>query len=504
MPPGTSKSVPDRHEERLMKANREITSASLLNRREFLRLVAAGGAAMSLPRFALAAGAAPEATPPNVVIIFVDDLGYDDLGCFWTARPEPGYEKIETPHLDAMAAGGVRFTDFYVAASVCTPSRAALVTGCYPQRVGLAGPTLVLHPNSTIGISDDEVTIAELLKARGYATACIGKWHLGHLTPFLPTRHGFDRYYGIPYSNDMKPSVLMRDEAVIEQPVVQATLTERYTAEAIRFIKDNKDKPFFLYLPHTMPHTPLHISDKFKGKSRRGLYGDVVECLDWSVGRILDTLAELGLDKNTLVIFTSDNGPWLLRGKHGGKAHPLRAGKCTTYEGGMRVPCIMRWPGSIPAGSVCSEVATTMDLLPTVAGLAGAAVPQDRIIDGRNIRPLMTGAADAKSPHDAFYYYHKYTLQAVRSGKWKLMFRRTTSQEYPYRWPGMKKHGHKNEAIPDSLYDLEADIGETTNVIAEHPDVAQRLRDLADRMRADLGDSRTGHAGKNRRKPGSV
>jgi len=477
---------------------------SLLDRREFLRLLAAGGAAVPLARFAFGAEQVEQARPPNVVVIFVDDLGYDDLGCFWTPNQEPGYERIETPRLDAMAADGVRFTDFYVAASVCTPSRAALMTGCYAQRVGLAGPRLVLYPGSTIGINPDETTIAELLKARGYATACIGKWHLGHLPPFLPTRHGFDRYYGIPYSNDMKPTVLMRDEQVIEQPAVQETLTERYTNEAVEFITENKDRPFFLYLPHTMPHTPLHVSDTFKGKSKRGIYGDVVECLDWSAGRILDTLATLGLDDNTLVVFTSDNGPWLLRGKHGGKAQPLRSGKCTTYEGGMRVPCLMRWPGRIPAGTSCSEVATTMDLLPTLAGLAGAALPEDRIIDGKDIWPLMAGVNGAKSPHEAFCYYHRYTLEAVRSGKWKLMFERTTKQEFPYRWGGMKKQGHKDEIVPEALYDLEADIGETTNLITEHPDVARRLRELADTMRDDLGDSRTGRPGKNRREPGKT
>jgi arylsulfatase A-like enzyme len=302
----------------------------------------------------------------------------------------------------------------------------------------------------------------------------------------------------------MKPCILLRDEEIIEQPVVQKTLTERYTAESVKFIRDNRNGPFFLYLSHTMPHTPLHVSDTFKGKSKRGLYGDVVRCLDWSTGEILRALRKNGIDRNTLVVFTSDNGPWLLRGKHGGKAFPLRSGKCTTFEGGMRVPGIMRWPGHIPEGSVCPEIATTMDLLPTFARLAGGTVPDDRIIDGRDIWPLMAGIAGAKTPHEAFYYYKKDVLKAVRSGKWKLMVRRMTKEEYPYRWPGMARQGWKDEVIPEALYDLEADISETTNVIDKHPEVAKRLRQLLETMRADLGDWRTGRPGANRRPPGTL
>jgi len=422
---------------------------------------------------------------PNFVIIFTDDQGYNDLGCY-------GSPTIKTPHLDKMAAEGLKFTDFYVAASVCTPSRAALMTGCYPRRVSLPH---VLFPNTRIGINPDEITIAEILKGQGYATMCIGKWHLGHLPPFLPTRHGFAHYFGLPYSNDMRPETnprrypplpLIRDENIIEENPDQSRLTERYTDEAIRFISENKGRPFFLYLPHTMPHVPLYVSERFRGKSAGGLYGDVIECIDWSAGQILDTLARLGLADNTLVVFTTDNGPWLQRGKHGGSALPLRAGKGTMYEGGFRVPCIMRWPGRIPAGAVCSEMATTMDLLPTMARLAGTEPPSDRIIDGKDIWPLMAGAAGARSPHEAFYYYTGNNLRAVRSGEWKLVFEGTRRREVA------------------ALYNLEADIGETENVIAERPAVAVRLRALAEKIRDDIGDDRTKRPGKNCRPQGRI
>lgn len=441
-----------------------------LDRREFLALLAGGAAAASFPRLAFADP--PEGRKlPNIVIILTDDQGYQDAGCF-------GSPKIKTPRLDKMAKEGTRFTSFYVPAPVCTPSRAGLMTGCYPLRVGLPR---VLFPKSRTGINADETTMAEMLKTRGYATACIGKWHLGHLPPFLPTRHGFDRYYGIPYSNDMRPCPLMRGEKIIEQPAKQATLTERYTGEAVRFIAENKARPFFLYLPHTMPHVPLHVSERFKGKSERGLYGDVIECIDWSTGKILDALEEHGVDNNTLVIFTSDNGPWLVKGKNGGSALPLRGAKATVWEGGMRVLCIMRWPGRIPAGKVCDELATTMDLFPTIARLAGANVPRDRTIDGKDIWPLMAATAGAATPHEAFYYYAGNRLGAVRSGKWKLHFPR-----------GSRRKGKK--ARPPALYDLEADIGEKKNVAAEHADVVARLTKLAKEFDAALR--------KNRRPPG--
>ncbi|MEA3368267.1 MAG: sulfatase, partial [Planctomycetota bacterium] len=392
-----------------------------LTRRGFLRALgasAAGAALAGCTSAARRAGGAGTDRPMNVVIIFTDDQGYQDVGCF-------GSPLIRTPNLDRMAAEGARFTDFYVAASVCTPSRSALMTGCYPQRIHmnvqprLAGGQLrpggvVLFPNSPGGLHPNEVTLAEILKSRGYATACVGKWHLGHLPQFLPTRQGFDSYFGIPYSNDMRIKKdgkagppLMRGEKVVEHPANQATLTRRYTEEACRFIRASKDRPFFLYLPHTMPHLPLAASETFRGKSKRGFYGDVIEEIDWSVGQVLATLKDCGVDQETLVIFTSDNGPWIRFGARGGCAKPLRDGKGTIYEGGMREPCIMRWPGRIPAGHVCREVATTMDLLPTLARLAGARQPQDRVIDGRDIWPLMSGQPGATSPHEAFYYHPK-------------------------------------------------------------------------------------------------
>jgi len=427
-----------------------------------------------------------EERPPNFILIFTDDQGYQDLGCF-------GSPLIKTPRIDRMAAQGVRFTSFYSAAPSCTGSRAALMTGCYPQRLSLPS---VLSPRAKVGIHADEITVAQLLKERGYATACVGKWHLGHLPPFLPTRHGFDSYLGLPYSNDMgrtergEPLLpLMRNEEIIEQPAVQETLTERYTEEAVRFIRANKDRPFFLYLPHTFPHVPLHVSQRFAGKSARGLYGDVIECIDWSVGRILDTLAELQLDDKTLIVYSSDNGPWLSKGQNGGSALPLRSGKGTTYEGGMREPCVMWRPGHIPPGAVCSEVAATIDILPTFARLVGAEPPADRMIDGKDIWPLMAGQPGAKSPHEAYFYYKGYALEAVRSGQWKLRLKRVATAG-----PDGKK---KAEAVAAELYDLEADIGEQRNLLAEHPDVVQRLLALADRCREDLGDSLSGRKGRN-------
>jgi len=459
---------------------------SSVSRRGFLGAVAGGVSMLGMPGRSAGASESKPDRRPNFVVIFTDDQGYQDVGCF-------GSPDINTPCLDKMAAEGRKFTDFHVAAPVCTPSRAALLTGCYPQRVSLPH---VLFPASKSGISPNEVTIAELLKTRGYATACIGKWHLGHLPPFLPTRHGFDSYFGIPYSNDMHsekrkepPIPLMRDEKILEQPAVQETLTERYTAEAIKFITANKDRPFFVYLPHTMPHTPLHVSERFKGKSKRGLYGDVIECIDWGVGQILETLAKLGLDKHTLVVFTSDNGPWLVKREHGGAALPLRSGKGTTYEGGMRVPCIMRWSGRIPADSTCGELTSTMDLLPTFARLAGAKPPADRVIDGKDIWPLMAGAKGAKTPHDAFFYYHGLHLQAVRSGDWKLILERTE-----------KRRGKKPpRKIAQALYNLGEDIGERNDVSAAHPDVVKRLLALAQQCREDLGDSSKSILGKGRR-----
>jgi len=447
------------------------------------------------------------AAPPNIVVIFADDLGYGDLGCFGAAQ-------AKTPHLDRLAADGMRFTSFYVAQAVCSASRAALLTGCYPNRVGIHG---ALGPQAEHGIHDNETTLAELLKSRGYATGIFGKWHLGHHPRFLPTRHGFDVYFGLPYSNDMWPKhptagrnypplPLIDGEMTVEQNPDQSQLTTLYTQRAVQFIEANRSKPFFLYVPHTMPHVPLFVSDKHKGKSGQGLYGDVIMEIDWSVGEICAALARANLEQNTLVIFTSDNGPWLSYGNHGGSPGPLREGKGTTWEGGVRVPCVMRWPGKIPAGSTCTEMAATIDVLPTAAALAGAEVPSDRVIDGKDIRPLMFAEAGAKSPHEAYYFYWNDQLEAVRSGRWKLHF------PHPYRsLSSAASAGRDGKPGPYvqkqtglALYDLEADIGESRNVAADHPDVVQRLKELADRARDDLGDSTQDKRGKNVRPAGKL
>ncbi len=446
--------------------------------------------------------AADTATTPNVVIVYADDLGYGDLGCY-------GNRRIRTPNLDRMAAEGIRFTDFYVAQAVCSASRTALLTGCYPNRVGILG---ALNPQAKIGISDREKTIADVLKPRGYATAIYGKWHLGHHPQFLPTRHGFDDYFGIPYSNDMGPKPgspnnppvpLLQGEKVVETNPDMNTITARYTEHAVRFIREHKGGPFFLYVPHTMVHVPLGASDKFRGKSSAGLYGDVVEEVDWSVGQILNALKENGLDEKTLVIFASDNGPWLSYGNHGGTAGPLREGKGTSFEGGVREPFIARWPGQIPAGKVSHEPLMTIDLLPTIARLAGAALPP-LPIDGKDAGPVLRGEPGARSPHEAYYIYWGRELQAVRSGKWKLHF------PHDYRsltgTPGHdgKAGGYTNQHIGLALYDLESDVGETTNVADRHPDVVQRLKALADREREELGDTATKQQGKGVREPGKV
>jgi len=440
-----------------------------LRRRDFLRLVGGAAAAMGLPA-ALAEEAAGQ-RPPNFIFLLADDLGYADLGCY-------GSDKIATPNLDRMAAEGIRFNDFYTGEPVCTPTRAALMTGCYPKRVGLHRH--VLFPTSKTGLNPSEITVARVLKDQGYATMCIGKWHLGHHPEFLPTRHGFDAYYGIPYSNDMptptpdggKGVVLLRDEKVIEHPTDQATLTERYTAEAVKFIKANEDRPFFLYLPHTFPHVPLHVSERFKGKSKGGLYGDVVECIDWSCGEILAAIQQAGIDEQTLVIFTSDNGP------AGHPAPPLRGGKGSTWEGGMRVPFIARWPGKVPAGAACAEQASVMDILPTFAALAGARLPTDRAIDGKDIWPLVSGRSGARSPHEAFFYYSAYgDLSAVRSGQWKLHIKA----------PASRASAKEKEAAPlPALYDLSVDVGEQTNVAADHPDIVEQLTKMAAEFDAQL------------------
>jgi arylsulfatase A-like enzyme len=384
-----------------------------------------------------------------------------------------------------MADEGMRFTDFYVTSGVCTPSRSSLMTGCYPRRVGLHVDSKnfwVLFPGAKKGLHPDEITVAEVLKKEGYATACIGKWHLGDQKEFLPTRQGFDYYYGIPYSNDMGgrriPLPLMKNEEVIQAPADQPTLTQDYTKQALAFIENNKEKPFFLYLPHTMVHLPLQASAKFKNKSANGRYGDAVEEVDWSTGEILKKLKDLGIDNNTMVIFSSDNGS---NGRNGGSNDPLRGFKGNTDEGSMRVPCIVRYPGSVPANTICRELASTIDILPTFAKLSGAAVPGDRIVDGKNIWPLMSGRKGAKSPHQAFYYYHTTQLQAVRSGKWKLILPLTQKKR---GWSGQ-------EHAPLRLVNLETDIHEDNDLSMQFPEIVKKLMAFADKARRDLGDMKS-------------
>ncbi len=414
------------------------------------------------------AHAADKPKPPNVVIIFADDLGYGDLGCY-------GHPTIATPNLDRMAAEGLRFTQFYVGECVCTPSRAALLTGRLPIRSGMCSDTRrVLFGDSTGGLQDSEVTIAESLKSKEYATGCIGKWHLGHLPRFLPMRHGFDSYYGIPYSNDMKPTVLLRGAQVIEDPVDQTTLTQRYTAEALSFIRQNRARPFFLYLAHTFPHVPLFASPEFKGRSRRGLYGDVVEELDASVGQVLSTLRDLEIDKNTFVFFTSDNGPWLTRNRNGGSAGLLREGKGSTWEGGMREPAIAWWPGTIPAGRVTAELASTLDLLATVHALADVPLPAARTLDSYDIGPVLLG--NGKSPRQEVYYYRGTKLMAVRSGPWKAHF----MSQAGYGDPEAKMHD------PPLLFNLEVDPSERFDVAKDNPDVVSAIREVASKHQAGV------------------
>lgn len=413
--------------------------------------------------------------PPNIIVIFADDLGYGDLGVY-------GHPTIQTPHLDQMAREGMKFTQFYVGASVCTPSRSALLTGRLPIRTGMSSTKRrVLFPDSGGGLPASELTIAEALKERGYATACFGKWHLGHLPQFLPTRHGFDYYYGIPYSNDMEvvkrgdpPLPLMRNEETIEAPADQTTLTRRYTEEAIAFIEANKDHPFFIYYPQTFPHVPLFVSDAFKGKSARGLYGDVVEEIDWSVGQILQALKDKGLDNNTLVVFTSDNGPWLVKNEEGGSAGLLREGKGSTFEGGMREPAIFRWPGVIPAGKTQTALATTMDLLPTAVAMAGGSLPTDRTYDGQNLLPVLKG--ESRQGHETIFYYWGRELYAIRKGPWKAHF----TTHVPYRGQPHIPHD------PPLLYHLDHDPSEQFDRAADHPEVVADLISEAEKHKAGV------------------
>ena len=477
--------------------------------------------------------------PPNVVVIFCDDMGYADIGPFGA--------EVDTPNLDRMAAEGRVFTDFYAAQAVCSASRAALLTGCYPNRIGVRG---AYGPKSQNGLNPNETTIAEILKPLGYATAIYGKWHLGDEPIFYPTNHGFDEYFGLPYSNDMWPlhpavvsappgskaksrypdlplwaGKIVEPKTATEEPTPderrqnrqvihmivdakvtaedQAQLTTQYTEHAVDFINRHHDEPFFLYVPQSMVHVPLFVSDKFKGKSGHGLFGDVVQEIDWSVGQILGALREHELVENTLVVFTSDNGPWLSYGNYAGSAGPLREGKGTAWEGGQREPTIMWWPGRIPAGTTCSEPCGTIDLLPTIAAITGAELPETEI-DGLDITSLMF-KKNAESPHEALYFYWGNALHAIRSGDWKLHF--------PHSYRSLDGRPGGRDGTPAkyeqlrtdlALYNLAKDIGETHNVAAEHPEVVARLKKLADEMRAELGDSLAKTKGTENRPVGHV
>ena len=456
---------------------------------------------------------------PNIIFILADDLGYGDLACY-------GSTEVATPNIDGMAKEGVKLTSFYVA-PVCSPTRAAFMTGCIPQRVGIGG---VLFPRNNHGLNPDEKTLPELLKEQGYATAIIGKWHLGNLDLFQPLNHGFDAWYGTiasnsqgyypntkEYANDCvwrdgytRESILklkeakcalLRDNVVLEVPADQTQFTQRYTREAVRFITEHKDESFFLYLPHNMVHIPLHASAEFAGKSKLGIYGDAIQELDWSTGEILKTLKELGLDEKTLVIFTSDNGPHLGQGASAG---PLRGEKGSNFEGGVRVPCLMRWPGQIPANRVTDEPVTIMDMLPTFVAIAGGSVPQDRAIDGKDVWPVIAGAEGTKSPHDAIYYLRGNSVDGIRSGDWKFLVvdakemasdaEGELSEEEKNLSPRQLKKLMKEQAKTakgdkgevEMLFNLRDDLGETKDLSKEHPEIATRLKEQLEIFRAEF------------------
>lgn len=456
---------------------------------------------------------------PNIVIIFTDDQGYGDTGSF-------GATGFTTPNLDRLAHDGMRFTHFYSAQAVCSASRAALLTGCYPNRIGIHG---ALMPWAEHGIHENEVTIAEMLKTKGYATGIFGKWHLGHHEKFLPLQHGFDEYTGIPYSNDMWPvdfdgtpitedssrpwktrypplpliegNTKSREITTLEDQGILSTL---YTEKAVDFITRHKDKPFFLYVPHSMPHVPLGVSAKFKGKSEQGMYGDVMMEIDWSVGEIIKALEENGIEKNTLVIFTTDNGPWLNFGNHAGSTGGLREGKGTSFEGGQRVPCIMKWPDRIPEGRVCNKMAATLDILPTLAEITGSTLPEHKI-DGVSILSLLNGTEDANPRDHLYYYYQKNSLEAVRKDHWKLVFPHP-SRSYEGIIPGNDGWpGEYNQIETElALYDLRRDPGEEYDVKEQYPEIVAALEELAEKARADLGDELTGATGNGRRDCGWI
>jgi len=456
------------------------------------------------------ASAATPARLPNVVIFYADDLGYGDVGCF-------GQQRWKTPNIDRLAREGVRFTDFRVSQPVCSASRTSLLTGCYANRLGIHG---ALNHSARHGINAEETTLAEVCKQKGYATAAIGKWHLGHHPMFLPTRHGFDEYLGLPYSNDMwarskvakrgdyPPLPLFDGEKIIDSDVDerdQAELTRKYGDRAADFIDRNKGGPFFLYLAFTMPHVPLFASSSFQGRSPAGVYGDVIEELDDAVGKALAALDRNGLANDTLAIFTSDNGPWLTYGPHAGTAGPLREGKGTVYEGGLRTPFAARYPGRIPAGSVCGETAMTIDILPTIARLIGAEPPK-RKIDGLDIWPLLSGQPGAKCPHEAFYhYYHQGELQAIRSGPWKLILPHKAKliEGTPLGkdgFPGKPRDTY----VKLQLYNLDLDLGERTDLVDQRPKIVTQLMTHVEAARAELGDALAGRKGSGTRPPGRL
>lgn len=466
-----------------LPATRFLTTPLILATLTLATMLTAGGVTQ----------AAEKNEKPNFVIIFADDMGYGDLGCF-------GSTDIRTPHLDRMAKEGRRFTSFY-AQPICGPSRAALMTGCYPLRVAEQENRKNEHPI----LHSKEITIAEVLRPQGYVSGVFGKWDLARHSQrkfrpeLLPTKQGFDYFFGTPTSNDLIID-LYRNETRIEKEADMNTVTKRYTDEVIGFIEKNQDQPFFVYLPHTMPHTELGASDQFRGKSKRGLYGDVIEEIDYSTGQILDTLKRLDLDKKTYVIFTSDNGPWLIKNKgrkdgslptdHGGTGGPLRSGKVSTWEGGVRVPTIFWAPGKIEADSECGKLATTMDMLPTIAKLAGATVPTDRIIDGADVGRLIRGESSPSDDEKTYYYYLYTHLQAVRQGKWKLHLPRPAERPWLEGFAPNHNIEPKDDITLEEplLYDLEADLGETTDVAKANPSVVKRLLALAEKARADVGD----------------
>ncbi len=456
---------------------------------------------------------------PNIVLILMDDMGYGDIG-------RTGANQYDTPNIDRLATEGMQFTWYYTPQAVCSASRAGLLTGCYPNRIGFHG---ALMPWSREGISSGETTIAEMLKTKGYHTCIIGKWHLGCQKEFLPLQHGFDEYYGLPYSNDMWPvdydgiQVAKKDTTSwkMKYPVLpliegnekagevrdltgQNQLTTDYTGKAVSFINRHKKEPFFLYFPQSMVHVPLGVSDKFRGKSRQGMFGDVMMEVDWSVGEIIKALNTNGLGNNTLVIFTSDNGPWLNFGNHAGTTGGLREGKGSTWEGGQRVPCLMRWPGVIPAGTVCNKLCSGIDILPTLASITGCRLPENRI-DGVNILQLLLGDSDAEPRTNLLYYYHVNSLEAVQIGYWKLILPHVNTQVYRFHepgrdgWPGPTG---REEITDIQLYDLRRDPGEWYDVSQYYPEKVKVLLHLAEEARSDLGDDLTGRPGPGRRPAG--